>query len=131
MTIADELNAYSQLGRERDQLAQKIDDLRKKSVGVASGITGAVPSVGGEHRPTEDSVEGIDKLVRRYERLSKRLMSRMYRIEGALSVLNPLERMIFRYKYLDGLPMAEIAQLVGYSERQCWRIHKEGLRKMS
>lgn len=92
-------------------------------------IPGAAPyNAGG---PTERlAVKHIDLLDRYQEKLAD-LRAEVLRIEEAIESLEPIERMLMRCRYIDGLTWEEVAVAISYSWRQTHTIHSNALNKLS
>lgn len=51
-------------------------------------------------------------------------------VERLLTALSPLERRIVRAIHLDGVPVVEVAQRLGYSRRHVTRLHRAALERL-
>lgn len=85
-----------------------------------------------ERSNTDD--EALDKtltgLQDKYNNLLKELAERQTVIEDLIEELEPTERDLIRYRYIDGLRWEAVALRIAYSTPQTFRIHKQALRKL-
>lgn len=58
------------------------------------------------------------------------LEARTHIVDYAVAVLGRLERDIVKARYFDGMSMDSVSGCIRYSERQCWRIKDEAVRKI-
>ena len=124
----EELRGYRNLKREADQLEQYIARIKAEIYAPRTthldAIPGASPNGTG---PTERLALKHVELLERYREKLVELRTAQLRIEKAIEPLSPDERMLMRYRYIDGLTWEEVAVKMGYSWRQVHRIHAKAL----
>ena len=83
---------------------------------------------------TADTIGGgvawMESLLSLYEKKVERLSNALREIEGAIDGLESKERLLMRYRYIEGLKWDEIAEKLGRSRRQIDRLHGEILLKL-
>ena len=118
--------------QEADQLEAVISRLEAEMYHPKTAKLDKIP--GSSHdagSPTERlAIKHLDLLDRYHEKLND-LRDEVLRIEEAIEGLEPVERMLMRYRYIDGLTWEEVAVAISYSWMQMHRIHARALAKMS
>lgn len=118
---------------EADQIASALQRLEAEmyhpKTAKLDKIPGSAPyNAGG---PTERlAIKHID-LLERYQEKLEELREEVLRIEEAIETLEPIERMLMRYRYIEGLTWEEVAVAINYSWMQMHRIHSRALSKLS
>ena len=128
----EDLRAYKALRKERDHLAQLIEELESVLYGPK------VPTVDGMPRGSGfDNSHVVDKLGDKHDKLKKlydakvaELDRRMAEIEAAIEPLKPTERDLIRLHYFKGLTWEEVAVAMSYSWRHVHRIHGDIIAKL-
>lgn len=82
-----------------------------------------------EKRP-ESEQENLRPLRELYREKLDALVALQVSIENAIDSLGPVEREIFRYRYIDGLEWHQVCAKINYSWQQTHRIHKAALIKL-
>lgn len=72
----------------------------------------------------------IKALEEKYCELYKDLFNRQLEIENKINNLEPIERIILRYRYIDGMRWEKIFRLIHYSQKQTFRIHNNAIKKI-
>lgn len=126
------LRSYRQKKQEAEQLLEAIKRLEAEMYHPKTTRFDKIP--GSTHdagSPTERlAVKHID-LVERYQRKLEDLRAEALQIEDAIETLEPIEQMLMRYRYLDGMTWEEVAVAISYSWMQMHRIHSRALTKLS
>lgn len=127
-----QLRAYKELRRERDQLADMIDDIEAVMYGPKAVRLDGMPrgGSGGTGGPTAELATRHIDLVRQYTDKVTLLTDRLAEIEKAIEVLEPRERTLIRLHYIEGLVWEEVCIKMAYSWRQVHRIHAKALEKL-
>lgn len=73
----------------------------------------------------------LETIQAKYNKLLTDLAIRQTGVEDLIQGLEPMERDIIRYRYIDGLRWQAVFMRVHYSSAQTFRIHKEILRKLN
>ena len=74
--------------------------------------------------------ESLQKLRELYREKLDALVALQVSIEEAIDSLEPVERDIFRYRYIDGLEWHQITAKIHYSWTSTHRIHALALMKL-
>lgn len=92
-------------------------------------------NIGGKSSNKNSRVERLvvikSELTEKYLDCSMRYYTVVKKLEEIISVLDPLERMLIRARYLDYLHWNEIADLIGFSLAHTHRLHRKILSKIS
>lgn len=123
----EELEKYRLAGYEIDRLEKEI--LRWRSVAERmTASSGGAPGGGGSGRSLEHAVARIDVLLSRLEADRAELVEFRLRLRDALkSVSDYRLRLILRFRYIDGIPMNQIAGKLDVKRRQAVNLHNEAL----
>lgn len=106
----EQLRNYQAIKREKCHIEQRLRNL--------------------ERRP-ESEQESLRPLRELYREKLDALVALQVSIEEAIDSLGPVERDLFRYRYIDGLEWHQVAARINYSWQQTHRIHKAALMKLS
>ena len=120
--IKDALHSYNAVCRERGQISEKIRRL-EASLGAAAQGSDGMPHGSGISDPTARTAEALAELKAEYENILPNMVKTCLRVERMIESLEPTERTIARYRYIDGMTWEEVAVATGYSWRQVHRIH--------
>lgn len=127
----EELKRHYYLTKERKQLEAELRELRELKSGVKGQELDGMPGGG--------SAEGanFENLVIRYIDMEQRYKTKLWeiaeeqmRIEEAIYSLEPRERMLLRYRYIDHRKWEEICVLMNYSWKQIHQIHNLALEQI-
>lgn len=129
--IKKRLSAYLDATREKKQVEEKLEVLNARLVSVGSQRLDGMPrgGSGGDNKP--DLIDAKDRLVERYMALGAELMSTQLAIEEAIEWLDPRERMLMRYRYIDGMTWEQVCVAMDYAWRPTHRIHAGALDKLA
>lgn len=124
----ERLKKYRDITKERDHLAQIIEELDAKLYGP-KGINydGMPHGNGGESYVKESQIDSIRKLKCQYYAKVAELTAELVDIEAAIECLEPRERSLIRLYYIDGLTWEEVCVHMNYCWRQVHRIHAKAL----
>jgi DNA-directed RNA polymerase specialized sigma subunit len=126
----NELKKYRQLVAERDNLRERIEKLELEITSPKIQIITDMPKC----FANADKSSVIDTLIdlkRHYKRLWKKCVIKCHKIEKSIEKLvNPTERMILRYYYIDGLKWEEVCVRINYEYAHVHRLHKTALKKL-
>ena len=121
----ERLRQYCSLVREIDELKERIERLRAKCESGAIIITDT-PRGGAPPDYMSELLDAISKL----RIIESRLLSEMVAIEEYISqIQDSTTRMIFRYRYIQGMKWEDIADKVHYHVRYVKKIHSGQLKK--
>lgn len=118
------LLAYSDLQREIKDIEENIERIKTRSR-MAAGI------VTGRNKTTEDRMAADmakeEQLIELYRKRLTQSAELQIEIEQAINSLPERERVIMRYRYVDGLSWNKIKRKVNYSDH-VYRIHARALK---
>ena len=83
-----------------------------------------------ENCTIDDLLIKIEEMIQRYHEKELELFNKQLDIESSIEKLEPLERNVLRYRYIDGLRFEEISCKIKYSYRTVRRIHKRSIEKL-
>lgn len=127
----EQLKAYREMKRERDDLSRRIKELEAEMYGPRAQRLDGMPRGGsGENYIIEERMDNMGKLLDAYRAKELELTSALVEIERAIRVLEPRECLLVRLHYIDGLTWEKVAVAMDYSWRQVHRIHSDALEKL-
>lgn len=128
MITKEELKEHIRLKQEIADLKENIEKLRLQAQSIsATRITGASAGSGSPDK-IADNLARVDKLIQHYQQKVERLLIQQKKIEEAIESLPANERILMRYRYIDGLDWIDVAANMNYSWRQTHRIHGRALK---
>lgn len=137
MTIKQALVEYpyiaDQIQRIRQGMATMIETRHEP---VVTAKLSGLPGGGGISNPTMDQVcsmdERISKNIKRALADIDDLLDAKEMVDNGLKSLDTQERQIIELKYFKQPRMSwkQIRKMVGYSDSQCYKLHKDALEKM-
>lgn len=128
MTIED-LRECSRLFDELICIEDQIKTMQSKLFYAKPQKINGMPKTGGGGDGADMLVKYID-LKDKYSKLYMDLADRIKAVEKALERLDSLERQAIRYRYMQGLPIYEVALKLSYTERQVHRILRRAESKL-
>ena len=124
------LNSYKDM---RDEYRQLMDELQQLEA-VMDSPSGPnydwMPKSPGVGNPVERMVIKHLELVDRYKAQLSKLAAAQLAIEEMIENLEPTERRLARFRYIDGLNWDDVCERMNYSWRQTHRIHGKMLDKL-
>lgn len=105
----EQLRNYKDIKKEQHQIEQRLRNLEK--------------------RPESDQ-ETLRPLRECYTQKLEALVAAQLEIERVIETLDPIERELVRYRYIDGLDWHVVANRISYSWQQTHRIHARLLEKI-
>lgn len=75
--------------------------------------------------------EGTAELEEEYLRQYGKLFAKQFEIEQRIEQLEPVERMLIRYRYFDGMKWEAVCRRINYSDRQTFRLHDKIIKKLN
>lgn len=129
--IKQRLNSYKQVQLERRQILDRIMRLEARLTAPgAQGLDG-MPHGSGTGDSMARGVAALADLRDLYRAKEADLTQALIDIEHLIDGLDPVERMIARYRYIDGLHWENICVKINYSWRQTHRLHDGLLEKLA
>ena len=121
------LRMYKHIKKEYYQIQQQIVELENALYSPRVQHLTGMPSAHGPSDATENMIDEHKKLIDRYRCIQAELAAEQLAIEEAIQVLGPVARMLIRAHYIDGMSWPDVADFIGYSERQTHRLHGAAL----
>ncbi|MBR5878009.1 MAG: hypothetical protein IKY91_00555, partial [Akkermansia sp.] len=121
--IKRRLYSYIDLKKERDQIRQELAHVVADVASPKTPSLDGMPRSGGFGDAMTGKVSSILKVRKLYERKQDELAAAMLEIEEIINGLEPTERLLMRYRYLDGMTWEKVSVAINYSWRQTHKIH--------
>lgn len=132
MNIKKRLQEHYYKNKELIQLQMQIQHLRYKSQSIrSSSDINDVPCGSGNTDKIGSIVATICDLEDMYLAKLDEVFTEQVEIEGIIAVLEPVERLLIRARYIECLQWDKVADIIGYTERHTHRIHSAALIKLS
>ena len=126
------LQSYKAMELELEQLTELIERVDARMYDAKTTKVTLTPKGGGF---SGDAVSAnlalLESLRALYNRRWDALIAARTEIETAIDCLSPTERLLMRYRYIEGLGWDKVAQKLHYSRRHTTRIHGEILQKIA
>lgn len=128
--IKRKLNSYRDLRAEHQQIRDELQQL-EGVIGSPSGPNlDGMPRSPGVSNPVERLTIRHIGLEQRYRAQLDGLIAGQAEIEDLIEGLEPTERRLARFRYIDGLSWEKVCDKMNYSWRQTHRIHGRMLDKL-
>ena len=125
----ERLRQYQTIKKEREQLKHQLEEVEAALYYPKIQHLNATPGGGSkEGNPQEDLAIHHIELQERYKVKMEELAAEQLAIETAIDSLNPTQRMLLRYRYIDGLKWEEICCKMNYGWTQIHEHHSAALR---
>lgn len=126
----DQLRRYYQLKKESRQIRDELKALETAMYYPKIPRITGMPSAPSNGNHTEALIVRHQELLERYCAKLVEMEAEQLAVEQAIDALDPMERMLMRYRYLDGLKWEEVCVKMGYSWRQTHRAHAKALEQL-
>ena len=124
------LNSYKDMRDEYRQLMDELQQLEAVMDSPSGPNYDGMPKSPGVGNPVERMVIKHLELVDRYKAQLSKLAAAQLAIEEMIENLEPTERRLARFRYIDGLTWDDVCERMNYSWRQTHRIHGKMLDKL-
>jgi DNA-directed RNA polymerase specialized sigma24 family protein len=131
INIKRRLNSYRDLDVERRQILEELKRLETQMASPAGPNMDGMPRRPGVSNPVQAAAVKHAELVDRYRAQLDKLTAAQTDIENTIDGLEPTERMLARFRYIDGLSWEDVCEKMNYSWRQTHRIHSRMLDKLT
>lgn len=128
--LKNQLHSYRYLKAEYEQISNELKKLEIFMESPRGANVDGMPRSSGTSDPLLGVVSKHITLKERYQNLLGELAAAQISIEDMIESLEPMERQLMRYRYLDGLTWEEVCVKIGYSWRQTHRMHSIILGKL-
>ena len=126
--IKQQLHRYRDLKAEQAQIEEQLRRLTDPRI---PHLTGMPKGSGGSNDAMVNAVAQRIALQRRYWEQLEKLAQAAATVEDMIESLSPMERRIFRCRYIEGKSWEAVCVAVGYSWRQTHNIHSAALDKLA
>ena len=126
----EEFKNYVHLQQEVEDLQENIEKLRSQAKSVCATRLSAAPAGSGSPDKIAANLAKIDSLMEYYLDKLENKLEQQKKVESAIEVLSGNERMLMRYRYIDGLDWIDVAAKMNYSWQHTHRIHAKALAKL-
>ena len=126
----EELKQYKALEREKEQLAELLEEIELAKTAPKSPKMDGAPRGGSRQSGLEDIVAKYEKIEEMYHAKIREIDEKLLAIEQAIDSLSPNERRMMRYRYIQGLKWEEVCVAMPYSWNQAHTIHRQILQKL-
>lgn len=128
----EELKEYANIKRELHQVEEQIEKLRyEKNNFIKSCTFSDMPKNPNIYdNKIETLLIKIEEAEEKYINLYSNLLEVQTKIENVINTLDPRERVLMRYRYIECKSWEEISVLINYSWKQTHRIHSKILQKI-
>lgn len=130
LDIKRQLNSYREIDAERRQLLDELQRLETLLDEPSSSNWDGMPHGTGIRNPVENLVTKKLTLEQRYRTKLAEIVAAQETIEKLIEGLEPTERRLARFRYIDGLHWEDVCVRIGYSWKQTHRIHGKVLDKL-
>lgn len=125
------LKNYKYIHDEIQHIKDEIEILRTRAMSPRIPIITDMPRGGSvEGDAMANLIIKLEELEGKYNKLLNDLITEQTELEDMIQSLEPLERDLIRYRYVDGLEWYKIEEKLNYSPRTVFRMHKKILKKM-
>lgn len=129
--VKQRLNSYNHVRMERRQLRDQIYRLEARLTAPGAQNFDGMPHGSGKGDAMAQGVARLADLREMYNAKDIELTQTLVDIEHLIEGLDPIERVIARYRYIEGLHWEQICVKVNYSWRQTHRIHSDMIDKLA
>lgn len=129
--VKQRLNSYQHIKMERRQLLDRIIRLETRLTSPGAQNLDGMPHGSGNGDALASGVVRLAELRDLYRGKEIELVQTQMDIEALIEHLDPVERVIARYRYIDGMQWEQICVRVNYSWRQTHRIHSNLIDKLA
>lgn len=126
------LHNHRAMELEIQQLSELIDMIDNRIHTVKTTRMTLTPKGGGfSNDSLSSSIARLESLRTLYNEKWDLLIDTRAEIELSIGNLEPQERLLIRYRYIDGLDWKDVSKRLNYSYRHTTRLHGEILKKLS
>lgn len=124
--LKNRLKRYLDIKAERDQ----IQELRDALLDPKGTNLDAMPRSSGPGNPVEAARKQREDLARQYDLKDQELAAEQAYIEAMIEGLAPIERLLMRHRYIDGLTWEKVCVAINYGWTQTHYMHGRILDKL-
>lgn len=128
--LKKQLHSYRDLKAEHRQIAMELEKVEAFMTAPKGTNWDGMPRGSSSGDPILSVVSHHLALQERYQAKLAELAAAQAHIEELIDSLEPMERKLFRHRYIEGLTWEEVCVAIGYSWRQTHNIHGAALDKI-
>lgn len=128
--LKKQLHSYQDLKAEYQQIKLELEKVEACLGSLKGTAMDGMPKSPGVGDPVLSAVSLHLSLQERYQKKLAELAAAQAAIEDLIQSLDPLERKLFRHRYIEGMTWEEVCVAIGYSWRQTHNIHGKALDKL-
>lgn len=117
------LGLYNLLKREQKQIEDTLNRMEAEMTDPRIQAIDGMPKWQSGEDPMISYVIKRAELIDKYREKRTQLIDAQAEIENMIDNLEPTERQLARYRYLDGMTWEKVCVAMNYSWRQTHRIH--------
>lgn len=121
--VKKRLNSYTAVRAEYKQIQDELAWLEATMDAPPGSNWDGLPRGSGVSNPVERLAVKHLTLVERYQAQRVKLAEAQEYVENMIDGLDTVERLLARYRYIDGLRWEDVCEEMAYSWRQTHRIH--------
>lgn len=125
--IKRKLYAYREAEMEARQIKCELSRLEAELTAPSTSNWDGMPHGGGYSDTMADKVAALVKVQERYTAQLDRLGAAQLAVEDLIDGLEPRERRLLRYRYINGLTWEGVCVEMSYSWKQTHNIHAKAL----
>lgn len=129
--VKQRLNSYHHVQMERRQILDRIMRLEDRLTAPGAQNLDGMPHGSSRGDALARGVAALSDLRNLYREKEIELTQALVDIEHLIEHLDPVERMIARYRYIDRMHWEQICVKISYSWRQTHRIHSDMIDKLA
>ena len=130
MTI-NTLRDCKHVNDEIKHIEEEIQNLKYRAMSPRQAIISDMPKGSPiENDKMADLMVKFEELEEKYKDMLQELLDKQHEVELLIESLDPLERDLIRYRYVDGMSWTDIQEKLDLSQRTSFRIHKRALDKL-
>nr|UVM81381.1 MAG: protein of unknown function DUF722 [Bacteriophage sp.] len=126
-----ELEQFIPLKAEVEDLKEQRDYLLESKTSIKSQIISDMPKGTSSFQTADDLMAKINDIILKLSKKLLELSQWILDMEESIEKLEPIERMIIRYRYINDLTFYQIGVKLNYSERHTKRLHRDILNKIA
>lgn len=131
MITKEELKSHVRLVQEIADLKENITRLQLQAESISATRIYGAPSGSGSPDKIASNLARVDELVNYYQQKMEQALVQQKRIEDAIEGLPDKERLLMRYRYIDGMDWVSVAANINYSWQGTHKIHARALKKLA
>lgn len=129
--VKQRLNSHHTIQLERRQILDRIMRLEARLTAPGGWNLNGMPHGSSKGDTMARGVATLADLRETYRSKEIELTQALLDIEHLIDGLDPVERMIARYRYIDRMQWEQICVKISYSWRQTHRIHSNLIEKLA